>query len=335
MGERRRGSRFSKLLVMLVTTLICLGMIEIVLRAFFPVYQSSILYAYQYDEELGVRLRPGIHLFETIDFQQEVRVNPLGTINFQDNFDGYETLIFALGDSYTQGIGVPSDSAYPTQLDFDLNLDDAGNYQKKYGVVNLALAGYGGEQSLIALKRWSGMVGKPKYILYLGCDNDYDDDIMFKSGYRHNHIIDGSPRWGMLVAPVQFLTNELQIGIRIKMVLGEFRRTWLGAVTVSAKNGPSTAEREKDVLDRIKTHADQTGSTLIISWADRTESYGWVKNWAADNSVRFADWRKAENSVLESIPEIPTENDHSAKHHRSWVNRLIAQEFARHINAAK
>lgn len=326
------ASRLSKLFVMLATTLICLAIVEFFLWTFMPVHQSSILRAYQYDEELGIRLRPGIHLFESIDFQQEVRVNSLGTINFQNNFDGYETLVFTLGDSYTQGIGVPSDSSYPMQLDLALNVDSSGNYHKKYGVVNLALAGYGGEQSLLALKRWAGLIGQPKYILYLGCDNDYDDDIMFKTGYRHNHIVEGNPRWGIFVAPLQFLTNDLQTGIRLKMAIGQFRRNRLGAVTDDATNGPSIAEREKDALDRLTAYADQHGATLIISWADRTESYNWAKGWAADNSVRFADWRKAENSVVNTIPAMPTENSHSAKHHRSWVNRMIAEEFVRQMN---
>lgn len=333
MSNRRKGSWISKIFVMLVTTLICFGIVEIVLRSFLPAHQAGVLGAYQYDEELGIRIKPGIHFFKTTDFQQEIRVNKLGTVNFQESFDGYENLVFAIGDSYTQGTGLPSDASYPAQLDLTLNEDPNGYYQKKFGVVNLGLAAYGGEQSLIALKRWSQTVGQPKYILYLGCDNDAEDDILFKSGYRHNHIVDGSPRWGSFVGPMQFLTNDLQLGIRLKLIIGQSRRNALGATSELPAEGPSPAEQSRSVLERVKQHADANGAVMVLSWSDRTRSYDWSKKWAAENGVRFADWRPYEAAVTAAIHDLPTENQHSGGHHRTWVNRLMAEEFARQIAA--
>jgi len=63
------------------------------------------------------RLKDNIHIFKTTDYQQEILTNPLGTTNFQKDFKDYQTLIFALGDSYTHGTGLQVDCSYPFQLE--------------------------------------------------------------------------------------------------------------------------------------------------------------------------------------------------------------------------
>ena len=130
-----------------VSILLSLALMEIILRQVAPIYPTGGMpQAYEYDPELGYRLRPDVHLFRTTDFQQEVRVNQLGTANFQDNFDGYQSLVFAFGDSFTHGLGVPADMSYPAQLDLILNENQEGFYEKRFGVVNLGTPGFGGEQ---------------------------------------------------------------------------------------------------------------------------------------------------------------------------------------------
>ena len=322
-----------KIALTLATTLISLLLIEIFLRIFFPIYPVSTLRAYQYDPELAVRLKPGIHSLETTDFQQELRVNKLGTVNFQESFDGYERLIFAAGDSFTQGTGLPSDMSYPAQLDLMLNSSEGG-YAKKYGVVNLGLAAYGGEQNLIALKRFAGAIGKPSVIMYLGCDNDHQDDQLFLSGYRHGHIVDGNPKWGAFVRPLQWLTNDLQLGLRLKLAVGNLRRSSAGVSPVSGESaggGPSVAELEGPVLDRVNAFAKENGAELVVSWAGPGPSYDWTKQWAERNGAKFADWAPRAKTVTDAIPDLPTDNPHSGGHHRGWVNRIIAEEFGRMV----
>ena len=143
-----------KISLALSAALVAVLVVELTLRYFSPRYYPIIPAAYEYDPDAAFRLRPDAHLFATTDFQQESISNPLGTANFQESFDGYESLVFAVGDSYTQGTGVPADMSYPAQLDFILNRDEQGFYVKRYGVVNLGVAGFGGEQSLISLRRW-------------------------------------------------------------------------------------------------------------------------------------------------------------------------------------
>jgi hypothetical protein len=171
-------------------------------------------------------------------------------------------------------------------------------------------------------------------ILYLGCDNDFEDDLLFKSGYRHKHIVTGSPFWGWMVAPMQWLTNDLQLGLRMKMALAQLRRR---SIQKSAQperergKKPSDAELESPVLARLMNYANEYGAWLVVSWSDAGPSYDWLKSWAMLNGIAFADWVPKVNSVRAVIPALPEDNQHSGGHHRAWVNRLIADEFARQI----
>jgi hypothetical protein len=335
---RRRGSCLGRIFVFFISLVVMVAVVEVVLRLFFPVYQVGLLKAYQYDPELGTRLHDNVHLFKTTDFQQEIRTNALGTVNFQDDFAGYETLVFAVGDSFTQGTGLPSDMSYPAQLDLILNEDANGFYQKKFGVVNLGIAASGGEQAFISLKRWSGTVGKPKVILYLGCANDYEDDTLFANGYRHKHIVDGSPTYGALVGPLQWLTDDLQVGVRVKTAISNMRRAGSqngqNNMTDQKSQVPSIAELEKPVLEKMLAYAKENDATLIVSWSDYETSYDWLKKWAAENvanNVKFADWAPKVKAVEAAIPALPEDNQHSGGHHRGWVNHVIATEYARQI----
>lgn len=326
------------------STIISLVLIEIILRQVAPIYPTGGMpQAYIYDSELGYHLRPGVHLFRTTDFQQEVQVNKLGAANFQDNFEGYQSLVFALGDSFTHGIGVPADVSYPSQLDLILNEDEAGFYVKKLGVVNLGVAGFGGEQSLLALNRWSSLLRPPSVILYLGCDNDYDDDLEFRSGRRHRIPVTDNPHWGRMVPLAQWF-NDLQIRLRIRMVSARYKqlraRMTAGSQTMAANEQAagnasvsSVAELEAPVLDKIKAYADEHNSLLIVSWSGEGPSYEWLKSWSTSKGIAFADWAPKVKSVQAAIPALPQDNQNSNRHYRSWVNHIIAKEFARQIKA--
>ncbi|HEX8293243.1 MAG TPA: hypothetical protein VF570_15890, partial [Pyrinomonadaceae bacterium] len=132
-----------KISVVLLATFVGLLAAELALRLFAPRHYPVIPAAYEYDPELAFRLRPGAHLFRTTDHQQESVTNRMGTANFQEGFEGYESLVFAVGDSYTQGTGIPADASYPAQLDLMLNVDEGGFYAKRFGVVNLGVGGGG------------------------------------------------------------------------------------------------------------------------------------------------------------------------------------------------
>ena len=114
------------LAVTFAVVLTMLGIGECTLRSFAPIHLTGIQSAYEYDAELGYRLKSGVHQFLLTDHLQEIRTGKLGNVGFADDFARYPTLVFALGDSYTQGTGNPSDTAYPFQLDMLLNQNAEG-----------------------------------------------------------------------------------------------------------------------------------------------------------------------------------------------------------------
>lgn len=315
---------------------VALVLAEIILRQFAPQYYPVIPASYEYDEEMAFRLRPDAHLLRTTDFQQESKSNRLGTANFQESFDGYESLVFTVGDSYTQGTGLPADMSYPAQLDLLLNQDEAGFYNKRYGVVNLGVAGFGGEQELISLRRWGARLGSPAVILYLGCDNDFEDDLAFRSGSRHRIVISGSPVWGSLTRPLRLLLERTHIGLIARAAYRQRARDrMVGEATKELGRKVSVAELESSVLERLKSYAKEQQALLVVSWSDESDSYRWLKSWSAQHEIAFADWAPKADSVRSVMPQLTLDNQHSGGHHRGWANQIIAAEFARHIRARR
>ena len=325
-----------KISAVLLATAAGLIVAEVALRLLSPRYYPVIPAAFEYDAELAYRLRPGAHLFATTDHQQESVANASGAANFQEGFEGYESLVFAVGDSYTQGTGLPADASYPAQLDLILNRDAEGFYAKRFGVVNLGVAGFGGEQSLANLGRFGARLGAPAFILYLGCDNDFEDDAAFRSGDRHRTVVRGNPAWGRLTGPLRFVFERTHLGLLAREVYrGRVRGRLVAEATAALGRKPSVAELEAPVLERLKAYADARGSVLVVGWSDESESYAWLKSWAGARAVAFADWAPRAHSVRRVMPKLRLDNQHSGGHHRAWVNQIIAAEFARQMRAGR
>ena len=308
-----------------------LAAVECVLRFFAPIHTVGIQSAYQYDQDLGYRLAPGVHRHQLTDHLEEIRTNALGTVNFQERFDGYPALVFAAGDSFTQGTGNPSDASYPFQLDLLLNQDDLGFYRERFGVVNLGLAAFGTEQSLIALKRYARLLGRPRYVLYLGSENDWEDDVLLRSGYRHRHVVSGSPRWGRLAGPLQWVSG-FEVAKRGKFALSAMSRARLveEASPSRRKDGLPVAALVWPSIAQMAALSREWDALLVIGWANpETESYAWLKARATDEHIPFADWAPPVESVRVRMPGLPMANTHSGGHWRPWTNAVIARTYAR------
>lgn len=320
------NKNLTNFLLICVSLLLSFAVLELALRKFYPLHLSSYIGAYQFDEELGFRLKNDVHFLNLTDYQQEVGTNKLGTVNYQESFHGYQKLAFAIGDSYTQGTGSASDENYPFLLDMILNMND-GVYSNNIGVVNLGLAAYGLEQSILLLHRYSQKLGAPKYVLYLRCSNDYDDDLKFRSGYRHSHLVDGNPKWGPFLKPLQFLTNEIEVFKRLKYAFSVARTK---AIQGANYNEKTKYESQLAILSKLKKISDQLGAKLIVSQTDAPPhlEYAQLQEWAKKNGVAFADWGVRAETMKKNIPKLPMENPHSGGHYRTWVNILIAEAFA-------
>lgn len=304
--------------------------IEIVLRIFFPLNYASIYDAFQYDETLGFCVKTGFHVKVT-DHRQEFYVNNLKTVNFQDSFKDYKTIIFALGDSYTQGTGNPMDCSYPFQLDFVLNRDKEGIYHRRYAVVNLALSSFGAKQSFLTMKRYMKLIGKPTVVLYLGCDNDVEDDALFDSGYKHRNFVDGSPYWGWLVNPIQWMDNFQTFRYVKYIIMNSVSQRIICNEGKNRLSSVSAAEAQWPAIKKIHQECQKLGAKLVLSWVYSEDSYHWLKTKAAAEGIDFADWYPAAENIQRNFDNLPINNDHSGGHYRPWVNRIIADEFAKHI----
>ena len=328
-----------KIVLTLMATVMALAVIEIVLRLCCPLWLTGSIHTYRYDSELGITLKSNLHDLTTTDYQQETITNALGSSNFQSSFKAYRKLVFAVGDSYTEGSGLPADAGYPFQLNLMLNLND-GRYRSDYGLVNLGVASYGGQQSLLRLKRFINTVGRPDYILYLASSNDAMDDQLFDSGYRQRHLVDGNPNWGIWLRPLQWLGQESEIGKRGRLAWAMFkRRDQTRYATHAGRPQISVAEREQSVFRQLKQIAADNHAHLIIGWSGvpmhDDGSYAWMKQWAAANGAGFIDWHPAEQSVVAAIPSLTPGNPHSGGHYRSWVQQLIARSCAKLIREAE
>ena len=295
-------------------------------------------HAYRYDEALGCRLQDNLRLLRTTDYQEEIYTNQLGTANFQKDFADYQTLVLVVGDSFTQGTGLPMDASYPFQLDLLLNMQN-DHYVKKYAVVNLGVATYGGKQNLITLKKYCEKLGKPAYVLYLGCNNDYEDDLLLESGRVHKRMVAGNPNWPWYTNPLIWWAHETELGKRVKIALGNLKKRRIfsqdRALSQSPDKQKGAAELEEPIFQELSKLTRQVGAKLIVSWAnlpsEQDSSYTWLKEFARQHQIAFADWYPAVQSVQTAIQAIPLDNPHSGGHHRTWVNRQIAQAYARHI----
>lgn len=65
----KKSSTYKKWALMLIVLMASLVIAEILLRTFAPIYLVGRLDWYQYDEELGIRLKPGLHDLHLSDHQ--------------------------------------------------------------------------------------------------------------------------------------------------------------------------------------------------------------------------------------------------------------------------
>jgi hypothetical protein len=323
--------KIKSLALLLIVSIFTLTVMELLLRYGYPCYFADDYRSYRYSPELGYQLKESLCLRRSTDYQQELWTNKMGTVNFQDDFSQYQTLIFAVGDSFTQGVGVPADASYPFQLDLLLNLN-GDTYSPRYGVVNLGVSGYGTEQALLQVKRYQKRIGTPHYILLLGNETDFRDDQTFRSGGIHRKMLEGNPRYNpLIIRPLQWFQYETEIGKRLTLLL-KYWRTGRGEPQLQ-----NLVELQKPVLQKFINLSKEMHATLIVSWfpvywsKEISPNYVALQQFAAQNNLAFADWYPMVSSVLEKNPHLPAINDHSAGHYRTWINQIIARAFARQI----
>ena len=152
--------------LLILPAIIVIIIFELILKSYFPIRLSGYIGNYEYHPKLGFKLKKG-YFTKNTDYKQEIYVNEYGTINPQDNFDDYKQIVFALGDSYTQGVGGALSTNYPSIAYLLIN-NESGNYINKFGVINLGLASNGGLQNIETYKLFKSKIKTPNYVFYLG-----------------------------------------------------------------------------------------------------------------------------------------------------------------------
>ena len=142
-----------------------------------------------------------------------------------------------------------------------------------------------------------------------------------------------------------WLTNDLEIGKRLKILVGELRRQRVFSSNKKYVENEGTGQRkcvaelEAPVFHELVKTARDYGAKLIVSWSDSPQylegSYQWMQEFARQNGIAFADWHPAVESVRQGIPTLPINNHHSGGHFRTWVNTQIARAYAKQILASQ
>lgn len=336
MRQRRwYGMKLRDFLYFLTPIVLTLLLTEGVLRIFFPFYFPDNYRVYQYDPAAGYRLKSSLHSFRTTDYQEEIITNKYGTVNFQQDFSGYKTIIFVLGDSFTEGIGVPADASFPFQLDLLLNIRD-GCYYMDYGIVNLGVSGYGTQQEILRLKEYEKKIGTPHYILLLVCDHAAQDNRELLAGVTHKKLLEGNPLYNsFLIRTLSWVKLETEIGKRLTYL--EKVRCRKAAAAPAIGNPQNTAEMLEPDYQELINFSRGTGATLILSWMLTTptrempQEYRWLREDCRTHDIAFADWYPVAQSIQEKISTLPMANNHSAGHYRTWLNNTVARSFAQHV----
>jgi lysophospholipase L1-like esterase len=125
--------------------------------------KNTVADKYLDDPELGIIHQPKLSfLLKTVDFSYQFRTDSKGFTNVDDETLYENADIVTIGDSFTEGVGVSHQNAYPNRL--------AALTNKR--VLNLGHGSYDAFQYPIVLKRY-GLQAKPKtVIISIWCWND-------------------------------------------------------------------------------------------------------------------------------------------------------------------
>jgi hypothetical protein len=181
----------------------------------------------------------------------------------------------------------------------------------------------------VRLKEYAEKIGLPRYILFMGCDNDVGDDQNFVAGDVHHKLLEGNPRFSpYLVRSWLWLKFDTEIGKRLSFLYKIRRRR-----QTAAQRPEMLAPAFRELINLSRG----MGATLILSWmpvrfsTEMTPGYRWLQEFCRRQGIHFGDWFPMARAIREQIPALPFENNHSAGHYRTWVNAMVARSFAQQI----
>lgn len=203
----------------MASVLVVLGLAEAVLRARGPARTDDLLTLHRYSEVYGWEPRPGAYRMQS---GKTVTVNPGGYRGpeARPRPDGREARVLLLGDSIAFGLEVGDDET------FAHHLDEAG-----FEVVNLAVDGYGPDQSLLRLQR-EGLAFAPDVVVMNVClENDFADAVSTTFLYDGAHP---KPYFRLVGSELELHDAHLRLGVRERLGLALRDRSRLLGTVASA-----------------------------------------------------------------------------------------------------
>ncbi len=247
---------------------------ELALRLFWPQRSSVVVGMFQADPDAGYRLKP--------DYKSEIRV-PEYRVQVRTDGEGYrvprdgvttddrEARILCIGDSFTFGVGVDAEEAFPERLEGRLQEEWPGIWAVRNGGVG----GYGPLRSARRLEadqgRWRPDV--VVHTLYLG--NDLEDPR------PDSYLTSPRIRDGRMVSADRPLRIEIRLFLRTRSHLYAFLRQSLYGVYVAT-----------GVADRTR-YVEPVGQRR---WPDRIERIAFpaairsveeARAWCEANGARY------------------------------------------------
>lgn len=313
-----------------------LGLAELSVRKFRPQLSGEVVYLY--DEQLGTIPVPG---------QKGRKIPPAGpSYDFSHNSLGFRGTreysdvktglrVLFLGDSYTYGVGVNDDQAFPYQVEKILT---AKNYPVE--IINGGNPGKGSDYEL-RLLRTLGSRLKPDLTVVCFFWNDFSDNVEGEY-YRlaaNGELAPQSPH--SLAAKkarvenlpvIRWLLSKSQAANLIKAAVIDLLKkspTPPSQAAVSRQHAPVASETQKHVTrvlfsQMIKT-AQDLGSDILFCYLPDAQGVG-----AYRESGRISGYEQSYNEIISSLPA----KSFSLTAPLTSVNGAIGLQYWGHWSAA-
>lgn len=197
----------AKLLLVVVSVAVALGLMEVALRIAHIGYPSlgGKLHFFQWNPYTGVSLRPGAEGMAHTENEVYVRVNSQGFHDVEHTKEKPANAfrIAVLGDSFTEAMQVSVDKNFSSVMQKDLG-NCAGLNGKKVEAINLGVSGYGTGQELQILRHYAWDYSPDLVVLAFFTGNDVQNNnrILQDDPYRPYFVHQN----GKLVLDDSFLT---------------------------------------------------------------------------------------------------------------------------------
>ena len=258
-----------------LVVLAVLVLAELGLRAFWPQRSDVTLGMFRVDPHAGYSLRPEYRNEVRLpEYSARIRIDPEGyRVSDEDGQvpAGGSPRLLAIGDSFTFGVGVDAEDAYPLRLQGEI----AERSSAGWVVRNGGVGGYGPLRSARLLEGRQG-AWRPEAIVHvIAVGTDLEDP---RPG---TYLVNPEVRGGRLVSPGRHPLASVRIFLRVHSHLYAFLRVRLHGIYRAS----GLADRAR-YLEPVGLREWPEGIEAE-SWPAGLESIAAVRDWCAERGVPY------------------------------------------------